>query len=204
MMERLKSLKWNHIIEALIMIGIGAVLIFWSNASLVIMARALAVLLILAGAVMVISYFIHKEKTLAMSGGFALGVVVAAIGVWIFLKPDTFTDLIPKLFGVFIFLSGLMNLWQTISLIRYKYAYWWISLILAIITVGLGAFLLFYPSVAKELLIKLIGGFLLYDGISNLWTISRLGKLERAAKQALRDAEAVDTKGEIVGDSAEK
>lgn len=39
-MEKLKSLKWNHIIEALIMIVIGGVLIFWSNASLVIMARA--------------------------------------------------------------------------------------------------------------------------------------------------------------------
>ena len=164
----------------------------------------MTVLLVLAGAVMVISYFVHQNKTIAMSGGFALGVVIAAIGVWIFLKPDTFTDLIPKLFGAFIFLSGLMNLWQTISLIRYKYGFWWISLILALITVGLGAFLLFYPSVAKELLIKLIGGFLLYDGVSNLWTISRLGKFERAAKQAIRDAEAVDTKAEIVEDSAEK
>lgn len=203
-MEKLKSLKWNHIIEALIMIVIGGVLIFWSNASLVIMARALAILLILAGAVMIISYFVHKERTIAMSGGFVLGVVVAVIGVWIFLKPGTFTDLIPKLFGVFIFLSGLMNLWQTISLVRYKYGYWWVSLILAIITVGLGAFLLFYSSVAKELLVKFIGGFLMYDGVSNLWTISRLGKLERAVKRELRDAEAVETTGEIVSDSAEK
>ena len=203
-MEKLKSLKWNHIIEALIMIVIGGVLIFWSNASLVIMARALAILLILAGAVMIISYFVHKERTIAMSGGFVLGVVVAVIGVWIFLKPDTFTDLIPKLFGVFIFLSGLMNLWQTISLVRYKYGYWWVSLILAIITVGLGAFLLFYSSLAKELLVKFIGGFLMYDGVSNLWTISRLGKLERAVKRELRDAEAVETTGEIVSDSAEK
>ena len=203
-MEKLKSLKWNYIIEALIMIVIGGVLIFWSNASLVIMARALAILLILAGAVMIISYFVHKERTIAMSGGFVLGVVVAVIGVWIFLKPDTFTDLIPKLFGVFIFLSGLMNLWQTISLVRYKYGYWWVSLILAIITVGLGAFLLFYSSLAKELLVKFIGGFLMYDGVSNLWTISRLGKLERAVKRELRDAEAVETTGEIVSDSAEK
>ena len=50
-MEKLRALKWNHIIEALIMIVIGGVLIFRSNASLVIMARALAVLLVLAGGV---------------------------------------------------------------------------------------------------------------------------------------------------------
>ena len=88
---------------------------------------------------------------------------------------------------------------------RYKYGYWWVSLILALITVGFGAFLLFYPSVVKELLVKFIGGFLAYDGLSNLWTISRLGKFERAVKREMKDAEAVDTTAEIVSsDSAEK
>ncbi len=48
------------------------------------------------------------------------------------------------------------------------------------------------------------GIFLAYDGISNLWTISRLSKFERAAVQAMKDAEAVDVVGEIVEDSAEK
>jgi uncharacterized membrane protein HdeD (DUF308 family) len=139
-----------------------------------------------------------------MSGGFALGVAIVAIGAWIFFKPEAFTDLIPKLFGLFILLSGLLNLWQTISLVRLHYGLWWLALILALITVGFGAFLLFYPSVAKELMVKLIGIFLAYDGISNLWTISRLSKFERAAVQAMKDAEAVDVVGEIVEDSAEK
>ncbi len=205
-MEKLKAIKWNHIVESLVMLVIGIILIFWTRASLVIMARALAVLLVIAGVVMVISYFVHKEKSFLISGSFALGLIVAAIGVWIFLKPDDFTDFIPKLFGVFILASGLINLWQTISLIRFKYGLWWISLILALVTVGLGCFLLFNPTEAKEFAVRIIGGILAYDGVSNLWTISRISKFEKAAMQVIKDAEAIDAEAEIVddNDSAER
>lgn len=192
-METLKKLKANYIVEALVMIAIGAVLIFWTEASLIIMARALAVLLVFAGVVFVISYFFHKDKSIVMSGGFAMGIIIAAIGVWIFLKPDTFTDFIPKLFGVFILISGLMNLAQTISLVSYRYSLWWISLILAVGTIGMGAFLLFNPKDAKEIAVTIIGIFLVYDGLTNLWTISRVSKYAKRVNQELNavDVEAV-------------
>lgn len=192
-METLKKMKLNYVIEAIVMIAIGAVLIFWTEASLIIMARALAILLVIAGVIFVFSYFLHKERSIVMSGGFAMGVIIAAIGVWIFLKPDTFTDFIPKLFGVFILLSGLMNLGQTISLVSYRYSLWWISLILAVGTIGMGAFLLFNPKDAKEIAVTIIGIFLVYDGITNLWTISRVSKYAKRVNQEMNavDVEAV-------------
>ena len=193
-METLKKMKVNYIVEAIVMIAIGAVLIFWTEASLVIMARALAILLVLAGVIFVISYFIHKDKSLVMSGGFAMGIIIAAIGVWIFLKPDAFTDFIPKLFGVFILISGLMNLGQTISLVSYKYSLWWLSLVLAIGTIIMGAFLLFNPKDAKEIAVTIIGIFLVYDGLTNLWTVSRVSKYAKRVKQEMN---AVDVEASV-------
>ena len=193
-METLKKMKANYIVEAIVMIAIGAVLIFWTEASLVIMARALAILLVLAGVIFVISYFIHKDKSLVMSGGFAMGIIIAAIGVWIFLKPDAFTDFIPKLFGVFILISGLMNLGQTISLVSYKYSLWWLSLVLAIGTIIMGAFLLFNPKDAKEIAVTIIGIFLVYDGLTNLWTVSRVSKYAKRVKQEMN---AVDVEASV-------
>ncbi len=192
-MEALKKVKLNYIIEAVIMIAIGAILIFWTKASLVIMARVLAILLFLVGAVFIISYFFRKEKGLIVSGGFIFGVIVAAVGLWIFFKPDAFTDLIPKLFGVFILISGLMNLGQTISLVSYKYSLWWISLLLALGTIGMGAFLLFNPKDAKEIAVMIIGLFLVYDGVTNLWTLSRVSKYSKKVDQEKNaiDVEAV-------------
>ena len=66
-METLKKMKLNYVIEAIVMIAIGAVLIFWTEASLLIMARALAILLVIAGVIFVFSYFWHKERSIVMS-----------------------------------------------------------------------------------------------------------------------------------------
>ncbi len=203
-MERLKEIKAHYIIEAAVMIIVGIVLIVWSRASLVIMARALAVLLVIAGALMVATYFIRKERNLVMSGGLAMGIVVAVIGVWIFMKPETFTDLIPKLFGAFILVSGIMNILQTISLIKYSYGLWWLSLIFAIITVGLCGFLIFNSALANEIVVTVIGIFLVYNGATNMWTVSRVTKYAKAVSQAVRDSQAIDAKGEYVSDSAER
>ncbi len=192
-MEKLKKLKLNHVFEALIMITIGFVLIFWPKASLVIMARALAILLFLAGVVMVVSYFVRKEKTFIHSSGFLIGIIIVGVGTWIFFNPNDFTDLIPKIFGLFILVTGMVNLSQTFSLVSYKYPLWWLSLVLAIITIGMGVFLIVDPAFFKKFAVMIIGIFLVYDGVSNIWTVSRVGKYSRKAEADLEpiDVEAV-------------
>ena len=122
----------------------------------------------LIGAIFIAAYFFKKEKNFISSGEFVVGIIIAAIGAWIFINPGFFTDFIPKLFGIFIIVSGLNNLRQTISLLRYKFGGWWISLIIAAITVGLGAVLLFKTDIAKDVLVIVIGAFLIVDGVTNL------------------------------------
>ncbi len=205
--EALKKIKVEYVVQALIMIVIGLVLIIWPSASLDFMAKALAVLLVLVGAAFIITYILRKERTVIDSGNFVLGIVVAAIGVWIFLNPGGFTDFIPKLFGVFIIVSGIMNLAQTVTLIRSSYPLWWLSLIFALITIILGLILLLNPTQIKELVVKIIGIFLIYDGVSNIWTVSRISKYAKKAEQAVKDDQAIDVSAEIVdgkNDSAEK
>ena len=197
-MEKLKSLKWNYIIEALITVVIGIVLIVRPQGSLEIMAKALAVLLTLAGIVMIISYFVHKQRSVLMSGGLALGIAIAAIGVWIFLNPSPFIDFVPRLFGVFIIASGLTNLSQTLSLIRYRYGLWWLSLVFGILTIGFGAILLVNPKFVENMLVTLIGVFLVFDGATNIWTVSRVSKFARGVDQAIKDSEAIDVDAQIV------
>ncbi len=205
--EAIKKIKIEYVIQAIVMIVIGIVLIAWSQASLDFMAKALAVLLILVGAVFVVTYIFRKERSPIDSGNFAVGIIVAIIGIWIFVNPGGFTDLIPKIFGVFIIISGIMNLAQTVTLIRASYPLWWISLILALITIMFGLILLLNPTQIKELVVKIIGVFLIYDGISNIWTVSRISKYAKNVEQAAKDANAVDVDAEVVdnnNNSAEK
>ena len=205
MKEALKRVKIEFIIEAIIIIAIGIVFIGWAPAVIPVMARVLAVLLIIIGVVFVGAFIFKKIRTPFDSGLFVAGIIIAAVGAWIFLYPSNFTNLIPKIFGVFVLLSGIRNLGQTITLIRSHYGFWWISLILAIITLALGGWLVVKSQEATELVVRIIGCSLIYDGASNLWTMSRIKKFSKAVGQEIRDMEAVDTTAEIRdSDSAER
>ncbi|MBR4667429.1 MAG: DUF308 domain-containing protein [Butyrivibrio sp.] len=194
-MGALKKIKPDYATKAIVMVAIGVLLAFWTEASLDFMARALAVLLVIIGVVFIVTYFVKKERTFIISGGLAAGIIVAAIGGWIFVNPGTFTDFIPKLFGIFILVSGLGNLWQAISLIKYKSKAWWVSLLIALVTVGLGGYLLFNPTDAKEIAVTLIGIFLIVDGVTNLISALIVGAAYNRYEQ---EKNAIDVEAQIV------
>ncbi len=194
-METFKKMSPDYVIKAVVMIVIGLVLAIWTQASLDIMARALALLLVAIGVVFIVSYLVKKERTFIISGGLVAGILIAAIGGWIFFNPGKFTDFIPKLFGIFIMVSGLGNLWQAISLIKYKSRVWWVSLLIAIGTMALGAYLFFNPTNVKEVAVTLIGVFLIIDGATNLISAFLVGK---AIKRAEREMNAIDVEAQIV------
>ena len=196
-MEALKKMKPDYVIKSGVMVAIGLVLVVWTKASLDVMARALAVLLIAIGAVFIITYLLKKERNFIISGGLVAGILVAAVGGWIFVNPGKFTDFIPKLFGIFILVSGLGNLGQTVSLIKYKSKAWWVSFVIALLTVGLGGFLFFNPTNAKEIAVTMIGVFLIIDGGTNLISALVVGK---AAKRAEMEKNAIDVEAVVVED----
>ena len=194
-MKTLKNIRPDYLVRAIVLIVVGVILTVWTAASLDVMARTLAILLFMIGAVLIITYLVRKEKSFTISGGFVAGIIIAAIGAWIFANPGKFTDFIPKLFGIFILVSGLSNLGQTVSLIRYKSSTWWISLIIALVTVFLGAFLFFNPTNAKEIAVTVIGAFLIIDGVTNLITAVLVGS---AAKKVQQEKEAIDVEAVVV------
>lgn len=194
-MKTLKNIRPDYLVRAIVLIVVGVILAVWTAASLDVMARTLAILLFIIGAVLIITYLVRKEKSFTISGGFVAGIIIAAIGAWIFANPGKFTDFIPKLFGIFILVSGLSNLGQTVSLIRYKSRTWWVSLIIALVTACLGAFLFFNPTNAKEIAVTLIGAFLIIDGVTNLITAVLVGS---AARRVQQEKEAIDVEAVVV------
>jgi len=194
-MNFFKRLGINYVVDAIICVAVGLILLFLPGVTMTILCKALAVLLIVAGAAMIISYVINKDNSIGYSAMFAVGLLIAIIGVWIFMKPDVFISLIPLIAGVIIVINGVTNFAQAISLARASYGRWWLALVFALITIGLGVYLIFRPLSAVELAVRIIGAILVYDGVSNVWVASRVHKFVKNVKQ---DAEAIDTEGKEV------
>ncbi len=117
------------------------------------------------------------------------GIVLVVVGVWIVVKPDKVLAIIPIIVGIVIGMHGLNNLKQAIELWRDKYDKWWVAFILGALTVGLGVLLICRPFAAIDTVVMLIGFFMIYDGLSNIWIVTRIYKNAKMFKQEMEAVE---------------
>lgn len=191
----LKKLKKNIVISAVLCIVLGIVLVVWPDMSMQIACTAIGGVLLVGGVVRLVEYFVLRDGSMYAQMNLIMGIVLAVVGVWIVLKPDKVLAIIPIIIGIVIVLHGLNNLQQAVTLCKEKYDKWWVALILGLLTVGFGVLLICRPFAALDTVVMLIGIFLIYDGLSDIWIVSRI---YRTAKELKQEAEALDVEAEEI------
>lgn len=185
----LKKVKANTILSSLLCAALGLVLVIWPDISMQIVCIAIGAVLILCGVIRLFGFFLNHDGSVYTQGNLVMGIVLVVVGIWIVATPGKVLVIIPIIVGILIVIHGVNNIQQTITLCKGKYSMWWLALIMAILTIGLGALLIIRPFAALDTLVMLIGFFLIYDGLSNVWIVSRIAKTVKMARQ---EAEAVD------------
>lgn len=190
MMEGLlKKIKTNVVVSSVLCVILGLVLVLRPGLSMRIVCTAVGVVLIVSGVMRMIAYFTARDGSLYSQANLIFGIVLTVVGIWIVMKPDKVMAIIPIIVGIVIAIHGLHNLQQALELWRGKYDRWWVALILGVLTVGFGVLLVCRPFAAIDTVVMLIGFFLIYDGLSNVWIVSRISKNAKMMKQEM---EAVD------------
>lgn len=188
-MKLLKKLKTNVVISAAMCILLGIVLVIWPGLSIQIVCTAIGAVLLIGGGVRLAAYFTAKDGSVYSQMNLITGIILAVIGIWILLQPGKVLAIIPIIVGIVIALHGINNLQQTVTLCKEQYDKWWVALILGLLTVGFGVLLICKPFAALDSAVRLIGAFLIYDGVSDIWIVSRVSRTAKTLKQ---EAEAVD------------
>ena len=195
-MNAIKSLKMNYSVTALICAVLGLILLIWPGQSTQIVCITVGAVLGIYGVLQIIFYLATREKTMMSHSMMVLGIVLAVIGGFIVWKPETIMKAIPMIVGILIIIHGLHNGVQAIDLKKMGYSNWWIALLLAVLTVALGIILVCNPFDALDAVVRLIGIFLLYDGLSDMWILSRVFKTRR------KNAKIIDTDAVIVDEES--
>lgn len=185
----LKKIKTNVVVSSLLCVILGLVLVFRPGLSIRIVCTAVGVVLIVTGVMRIIEYFALRDGSMYAQVNLIFGIVLAVVGIWITMQPDKVLAIIPIIVGIVIVIHGLHNLKQAMELLRDKYDKWWIALIMGVLTVGFGVLLVCRPFTAIDTVVMMIGIFLIYDGLSNIWIVSRIYK---NAKMLRQEMEAVD------------
>ena len=186
----MKSFTTNRIVFAIGASVLGIILLIWPGTSLIIMAKCIGAAVAIGGLFAAYQFF-RDHDSAVKSLLLVMASVMIICGVVIFLHPEELVKLIPMIMGILVLLSGIINLGETFTLSRQRYNRWWLSLIIAVLTIGAGIFLITRAFSLAALITRIAGGILLFDGLSDLWVISRVSRADK-------DAQAVDVKAEEV------
>jgi len=92
--------------------------------------------------------------------------------------------------GILIMIHGFHNAVQAIDLKKMQYDNWWVALLLSLLTVALGVVLICNPFTIVDTVVRIIGAFLVYDGLSDMWILSRVFKTKKNRENII-DTDAV-------------
>ncbi len=162
MVDLFKSLKANYTISAAVCALLGLVLVIWPGATSQIICMLLGGVLLAYGILQIAIYLFNRERTIILQGMMLLGIVFAVIGLWILLKPEMIIMAVPVIVGVLIVIHGLHNIIQALALKKDGYENWWLAFVLGMLTVIFGGVLICNPFKAIELVVRIIGVFLIY------------------------------------------
>lgn len=185
----LKKIKADVVLSAVLCIILGFILLLFTEQATSLFCKALAIILIIMGAGHIVTWFMNQ-----MGSNLRLiaGIIILLLGVWIFVNPRIIINLIPAIIGAILVLHGIADLRYAMDTKRGSDAAWIPCIVLAVISLVVGILLIVKAFEAAQIAFKLIGIALIYDGISDLFIISRAMKAAKAFEQEMN---AIDTEG---------
>ena len=157
MREFFHNMKLSFLLAAVLYVILGLVLLIWPGVSATVFCYAFGGILLIYGMVAIVSFFLRDSWQGSFVFELFLGIVAAAL-------------------GLFIVVDGLVNLKRALELRRMLYLRWTVPLALSAGSAVLGLVIVFQPFLAAEALVMLIGAVLIYEGLSDLWTIFRVSQ----------------------------
>lgn len=179
----LKRLKTNALLSAGLYALLGLVLLLWPELSTSLLCFALGLVLVLCGLADILEFLRHRDGSLYTAIHLVTGIVLTAVGLWLIARPTLVTVVIPRVVGVLICFHGVGDLGDAMTLRKNDSTRWTAAMVLGLVTLGLGVLLVICPFQAFTTVVRLLGAFLLYDGISDLWITGQVGKAIRQAEQ---------------------
>lgn len=120
-------------------------------------------------------------------GPLSIAVLITAIafiviGIFIITSPELFASVVPITMGVLLVVEAFGKMRSSITVKKYGYDKWWAVLVGALLVFVFGIILLLNPFESLIIFIRILGTFLIIDGISSFITSFSYTKIEKSIK----------------------
>ncbi len=181
-----KQAKVSNLIIYSFMVAVGLMMLIFQEIPTSVELIVLSVLCILVGGAKNLGYFSNDLYRLAFQFDLAIGLFLAIIGVLTLVVGGKDPLGTVRLFGIYIFIDGLLKLQTAIDARKFGIAGWLVILLTAILMVGVGivGLLASYLEQLSQMIVLDIS--LVLDGLVNIWITAYTVRV-RARKKNLEE-----------------
>ena len=181
-----KQAKISNLIIYSFMVAVGLAMLIFREIPTNVETIILSVLCILVGGAKILGYFSNDLYRLAFQFDLAIGLFLAIIGVLTLIVGSKDPLGTGRLFGIYIFIDGLLKLQTAIDAKKFGIARWLVILLTAILMVGVGivGLLASYLEQISQLIVLDVS--LMLDGLVNIWITAYTVRI-RAKKKNLEE-----------------
>lgn len=165
----MKIIFKSSIGTSIILMILGLLLIFQSEATIATISYIAGAILISAGVLALIRFVKNsKEATANMSLDILYGIVTVILGVIVIMNPHAIASILPIVLGIAIIINSASKLQYAFVLKNDNNNLWKATMTIAIISTICGVVLLFNPFAGAVLIMKIVGIFILAYSILDI------------------------------------
>ena len=187
--EKLKSIRLHITASAVACVALGVVFLIWPQQITSFIAYIVGALLIAFGAIQAITKIVNNENR---SSGLLIGLLILIIGIWIIVHPQTAVSLIPMVIGVVLVVSGIQEMSLAITAKNVDSTKWGWMIAGAALTILFGLICICVAFNIVTIAMRLLGLFLIYDGVSSMVMVHHVNVAERVVDSTITREEDVD------------
>ena len=174
MKEFFQKLWMDYVLSAVITVLAGLVITIFYRVAMDVVCILLGVIAVLIG---IISMFKYFKAPAGSQYIMLMSLIFCAIGIYIICNPVFLQNMVAIVLGIVIIFHGIIDLQNTVAMAKAKYLYWWVALIISLITLAAGIVLIVLQNTVMQSLALIAGIMLMVEGLMDIWVAVKVKKL---------------------------
>lgn len=164
----LKGLKNQFRLSATAFIILGVILIIFPGLSLRLASLVIGILTLVYGVTKIYAYV--KGNTTPFD--LIFGIILTLMGLVLIFSFTMILSMLPIILGIYVIIEGVTELKSSLSMKQAGYGRWWVTMLLSIAILILGAVMIFNPFRALTTFVRILGVTLIIDGVATHLSIA--------------------------------
>ena len=192
-----KNLKPDILINAAASLTLGILLLVFPAGLSLVLGIVCAAAIIVYAAIQLILCIKAEQKGFRFVATVIISVLLLAVGVGMILFRAEVAKFVDVLLALFLLYHGVMDLLYAIGQCKAGFKTWYVTLVFALIAVVAAVLSLTGVYGDGNLPAQILGGCLVFDGVSSLWVVSVMSVIRgKAAPQSGKDGEIIVVEAE--------